>query len=81
MVDRGACQASEPQEEGGIMMPWTVKIREGHKEPFRPNKRPYTTLKFSYANEVQDFIKSLVNYEAKPIDLKFFYDGKKEAPK
>jgi len=59
-------------------MVWVVRIREGYKETFRQNKRPYTTLIFSYGKEVQDFLSSLINYEANPLDLKVFYEQPKK---
>ena len=56
-------------------MVWTVKVREGFKETFRRNKRGYATFTFSYAKEVQEFLKSVVSYGAKPLDLKVFWVG------
>lgn len=55
---------------------WIVKLREAYKETFRHNKRGYTTFKFSNATDLRRFLASLVSYGGKPMDVKFYWDGK-----
>lgn len=54
---------------------WIVCVRETYTSN-RVNKKPYTVFTFHYASEVREFLKSVVNYGMKPLDIKVFYSGK-----